>query len=190
MPRADDLPEWTIMHVPAYLRYEAGSEPENAYIPYIRRGENEEPNLTPEQEESRIIKQVLDSEVLLFLKFARKKKVFFLLIFSRFFGNLVSVIRVSTSILRSCAAFFNYRPLNLDDNSRFVLVPPETTRELMDRLSRGSLERYNETMGTKFEFVKVVRANFHTTGSPAIMYFITFQGKEPSDDEPKLFQAK
>uniref|UniRef100_A0A1J3JUY2 Uncharacterized protein n=2 Tax=Noccaea caerulescens TaxID=107243 RepID=A0A1J3JUY2_NOCCA len=84
---------------------------------------------------------------------------------------------------------YNYQPVDFDEN--IYVMPPETTRELIDRLSRDSLERYNQNKGTRFEFVKVVKANFYETGTAAVMYFITFQGKDLSDDdEPKDFRAR
>ncbi|CAA7022829.1 unnamed protein product [Microthlaspi erraticum] len=84
---------------------------------------------------------------------------------------------------------YNYQPVDFDDKE--YVMPPETHGELMDRLSRDSLEIYNERKGTRFELVKVFKANYHETGIPATMYFITFQGKDPSDDdEPKDFRAK
>lgn len=54
------------MEIPAYLKHLPGSEPEDAYIPYIRRGENEEPNLSPEEEEQLIKEQVFESDVSFF----------------------------------------------------------------------------------------------------------------------------
>lgn len=42
--------------------------------------------------------------------------------------------------------------------------------------------------GTEFEFVKVVKANFHY--SAGFMFLITFQVLDPSDNQEKLFQAK
>ncbi|XP_010513319.1 PREDICTED: uncharacterized protein LOC104789293 [Camelina sativa] len=109
---SDDLLERTIMEIPAYLKYVPGTEPEDVYIPYIRRGENEEANLSPEEEERIIKEQVIESEG-------------FDIDFKQF------------------RCLFNYRPLNFDDNNEYVMEP-ETTRELMYRLSPESLERYNE----------------------------------------------
>lgn len=41
---------------------------------------------------------------------------------------------------------------------------------------------------TKFEFVKIRGANFHWAN--AIMFLITFEVKDPYDDQIKFFQAK
>ncbi|EFH62686.1 predicted protein [Arabidopsis lyrata subsp. lyrata] len=140
---SDDLPEWTIMEIPAYLKHLPGSEPVDAYILYIRRGENEEPNLSPEEEEQLIKEQVFESDG-------------FDIDFKQF------------------RCLFNYLPLNFDDNNEYVMEP-ETTRELMERLSRKSLERYNERKDTKYEFGKAIKANFYPTWAASVMYFITFE---------------
>ncbi|XP_010507596.1 PREDICTED: uncharacterized protein LOC104784239 [Camelina sativa] len=82
---------------------------------------------------------------------------------------------------------FNYLPVDFDAHNAFVLEP-ETTRELLDRLSLKSLERFNEINSTKYEFVKVIKANYHL--SAGMMFYITFQAKLFSDDDSKEFQAK
>ncbi|VVA93618.1 unnamed protein product [Arabis nemorensis] len=84
---------------------------------------------------------------------------------------------------------FNYQPLNFDDNNQFF-TGEETTRQLLERLTRESLEGFNKQKGTKYQFVKFLKGNFNEAMCPAIMFYITFQGKDPSDDEPKDFQAK
>ncbi|KFK40524.1 hypothetical protein AALP_AA2G006800 [Arabis alpina] len=84
---------------------------------------------------------------------------------------------------------FNYQPLNFDDNNQFF-TGTETTRELVERLTRESLEGFNEKKGTKYQLVKFVRAHYNETCCPAIMFYLTFQGKDPSEDEPKVFQTK
>ncbi|KFK40540.1 hypothetical protein AALP_AA2G009000 [Arabis alpina] len=81
---------------------------------------------------------------------------------------------------------FNYHSAILDSH-QFV-DEPETTEDLLNRLSRGSLDKHNKDNGTKFEFVKVVRANYHFSG--AITYLITFQVKDPYDGLIKNFQAR
>lgn len=43
---------------------------------------------------------------------------------------------------------------------------------------------------TNYEFVKVTKANYYDTATAATVYFITYQGKASSDDEPKHFRAK
>ncbi|KAL1225399.1 hypothetical protein V5N11_009053 [Cardamine amara subsp. amara] len=78
-------------------------------IPYIRRGEDEEPNYTPEEEERLMTKQVKETQ--------------------GFHMNF------------RFHCIFNYQPLDLDDNE--FSIEPETTRELMNMLSRGSIEEYN-----------------------------------------------
>ncbi|CAA7022818.1 unnamed protein product [Microthlaspi erraticum] len=81
---------------------------------------------------------------------------------------------------------FNYHPAMLD--SHMFVDKPKTTEDLLKRLSQKSLDDYNETNKTRFEFVKVVKANFHW--ATAIMHLITFEVKDPFDDKIKLFQAK
>ncbi|KAG7569514.1 Cystatin-related plant [Arabidopsis thaliana x Arabidopsis arenosa] len=80
---------------------------------------------------------------------------------------------------------FNYTPVDLDLENQFVFEP-ETTRGLLNRLSQTSLEKFNEKYTSNYEFVKVIKANYHFCAG--IMFFITFQGKLLSDS--KLFQAK
>ncbi|XP_048599388.1 uncharacterized protein LOC125579379 isoform X1 [Brassica napus] len=105
---------------------------------------------------------------------------------------------------------FNYRPVDFDDNS--LVIDGETMRDLLNRLSRQSLEQYNQdkvdnsfhfaflsTNGfllyqeTKYELVEVFKANYHMAGA-GMMFFITFQAKQDfssSGDVPKTtFQAK
>ncbi|EOA33246.1 hypothetical protein CARUB_v10021829mg, partial [Capsella rubella] len=62
---------------------------------------------------------------------------------------------------------FNYRPVNLDCNE--YAMEPETTRELLKRLSKNSLKKYNNEWFTKYEFLKV---------------------RDPYDNLPKLFQTR
>ncbi|XP_019101953.1 PREDICTED: uncharacterized protein LOC104699282 [Camelina sativa] len=81
---------------------------------------------------------------------------------------------------------FNYLPVALDGDDEFG--GPGTNREFMDRLSLGSLERFNETNSTKYEFDKVIKVNHHL--SAGMMFYITFQAKLPSDDVSKEFQAR
>ncbi|XP_023644385.1 uncharacterized protein LOC111832211 isoform X1 [Capsella rubella] len=81
---------------------------------------------------------------------------------------------------------FNYH-LALLDSHEFV-EKPETTRDLLERLSRSSLDDYNNEYGTEFEFVKVVKANFHCCC--ALMFLITFEVVDPYDNMIKLFQAR
>lgn len=55
--------EWDHLDIPAYLK----PDPEHSYIPCIRRGEDDGPHLTPEEEEHLMQKQVMETEVLSFL---------------------------------------------------------------------------------------------------------------------------
>ncbi|CAA7014870.1 unnamed protein product [Microthlaspi erraticum] len=151
------MADWTIDNAHVFMEHEAGSEPKNALIPCIRRNEDEDPYLTPEEELRRMTEQVEESQ-----------------------GFDIN--------FKEFRCIFNYLPVDFDDNG--YVKPPETTRTLMDRLSRESLERYNQENDTGFEFVKFIKGNLHETGCPATMYYITFQGKAPSDDEPKEFRAK
>ncbi|KAG7584780.1 Cystatin-related plant [Arabidopsis thaliana x Arabidopsis arenosa] len=130
--------------------------PKNAY-PWVRRGEDEGPDLTPDEELLLLTKQITETQG-------------FDIDFKQF----------------RCE--FNYRPVDYDDTA--FVVKPETPRELMDRLSRESLAGFNERENTRYEFVKVIKANLFTTGTPAVMYFITFKGKDPSYDQPREFRAK
>ncbi|XP_048599389.1 uncharacterized protein LOC125579379 isoform X2 [Brassica napus] len=86
---------------------------------------------------------------------------------------------------------FNYRPVDFDDNS--LVIDGETMRDLLNRLSRQSLEQYNQDKETKYELVEVFKANYHMAGA-GMMFFITFQAKQDfssSGDVPKTtFQAK
>ena len=43
---------------------------------------------------------------------------------------------------------------------------------------------------THYEFVKVTKANYYNSATAATVYFITYQGKAPSYDEPRDFRAK
>ncbi|RID40255.1 hypothetical protein BRARA_J00315 [Brassica rapa] len=80
---------------------------------------------------------------------------------------------------------FNYRPVDFDDNS--LVIDGETMTDLLNRLSRKSLEQYNQDKETKYELVEeVIKANYHMAGA-GMMFFITFQAKQ---DFSKTFQAK
>ncbi|KAL0703326.1 hypothetical protein Bca4012_069751 [Brassica carinata] len=82
---------------------------------------------------------------------------------------------------------FNYRPVDFDDNS--LVIDGETMRDLLNRLSRKSLEQFNQDKETKYEFVEVIKANYHMAGA-GIMFFITFQAKEVFSSSGHVFQAK
>ncbi|KAG2302735.1 hypothetical protein Bca52824_031386 [Brassica carinata] len=156
MGAGHDLPDWTTMDTKAYLLYEAGCEPRNMHIPCIRRGEDEGPYYTREEEERLMNKQVEESKG-------------FDIDFKQF------------------RYVFNYKPIDFDDDE--MAIEPETTRELIDRLSRESLKGYNEKKATNYEFVKVTKATYYDAAA-ATVYFITYQGKARSDDEPRDFRAK
>ncbi|CAN7026741.1 unnamed protein product [Brassica oleracea var. botrytis] len=83
---------------------------------------------------------------------------------------------------------FNYVPVDFDEN--YYFKDTDTTRGVIDRLSRDSLGLYNERMGKGYEFVEVIKANTHPTGTAAHIFYITFRAKEPPDDQPKDFQAR
>ncbi|CAF1722191.1 unnamed protein product [Brassica napus] len=62
-----------------------------------------------------------------------------------------------------------------------------------DSASSNSLtvEQLNNLVleGKGYEFVEVIKANTHPTGTAAHIFYITFRAKEPPDDQPKDFQA-
>ncbi|XP_010418334.1 PREDICTED: uncharacterized protein LOC104703940 [Camelina sativa] len=82
---------------------------------------------------------------------------------------------------------FNYHPAVLHSYG-FSDDETETLEDLLKRLAHGSLDDHNGKCGTNFEFVKIVKANYHFAA--AIMYLITFQVKDPYDDNIKLFQTR
>uniref|UniRef100_A0A1J3CFM3 Cystatin domain-containing protein n=1 Tax=Noccaea caerulescens TaxID=107243 RepID=A0A1J3CFM3_NOCCA len=81
---------------------------------------------------------------------------------------------------------FNYHLANL--NSHDFVDKPDTLRDSLERLSQHSLDDYNKRNETKFEFVKVEKANFHVAAG--IMFLITFDVKDPYDGIIKPFQAR
>ncbi|XP_010419477.1 PREDICTED: UPF0725 protein At4g29550-like [Camelina sativa] len=87
---------------------------------------------------------------------------------------------------RSFRCVFNYHPAILDSH-QFV-DESETTGDLLKRLALKSLDDHNKQNDTRFEFIKIVKANFHFAA--AIMFLITFQVKDPYDDKIKLFQTR
>ncbi|CAN6876976.1 unnamed protein product [Brassica oleracea] len=89
-------------------------------------------------------------------------------------------LRDSTWISVSSATIF-------DDNS--LVIDGETMRDLLNRLSRKSLEQFNQDKETKYEFVEVIKANYHMAGA-GIMFFITFLAKEVFSSSGHVFQAK
>ncbi|KAJ4877312.1 Uncharacterized protein Rs2_42330 [Raphanus sativus] len=104
--------------------------------------------------------------------------------------NKSRIARVLTSTLRSSAAFsIQGRSYVVDFDENYYFKDTDTTRGVIERLSRESLDRYNNKMAKCFEFVEVIKANTHPTGTAADMFYITFRAKEPSDDHPKDFQA-
>ncbi|KAG7573967.1 Cystatin-related plant [Arabidopsis suecica] len=152
-----DLPDWRTTLEPVHMKYTDEDDVDGTrYYPCIRRREDEEPKISPEDECLLMEKQVEESKG-------------FDIDFAKF------------------RCVFNYKPVDLDLENQFVLEP-ETTRGLIDMLSKKSLKRFNKTNSTNHEFVKVIKANYHF--SAGIMFYITFQGKLLSDDDSKLFQAK
>ncbi|KAL0693883.1 hypothetical protein Bca4012_061063 [Brassica carinata] len=154
-PVSDWSNEWG---APVFMRFEPGSEPLEKcdYLPCIRRGENQGPFLTPEEEKRRFEQQVKSSKG-------------FDINFEEF------------------RCVFNYVPVDFDEN--YYFKDTDTTRGVIERLSQESLAQYNKRRGKCFEFVEVIKANTHPTGTAADMFYITFRAKEPSDDQPKDFQA-
>ncbi|KAG2302739.1 hypothetical protein Bca52824_031390 [Brassica carinata] len=82
---------------------------------------------------------------------------------------------------------FSYVPVDFDE--KYYFKDTDTTRGVIERLSTEPLDRYNNKTGKGFEFVEVIKANTHPTGTAADMFYITFRAKEPSDDQPKDFRA-
>ncbi|KAL0693887.1 hypothetical protein Bca4012_061067 [Brassica carinata] len=82
---------------------------------------------------------------------------------------------------------FSYVPVDFDE--KYYFKDTDTTRGVIERLSTEPLDRYNNKTGKGFEFVEVIKANTHPTGTAADMFYITFRAKEPSDDQPNDFQA-
>lgn len=74
------------MDIKAYLLYEPGCEPRNMHIPCIRRGEDEGPYYTHEEEERLINKQFEESKV-----FHQSLDVEFILFYFEPWGNLLCV---------------------------------------------------------------------------------------------------
>lgn len=55
--------DWITEDEPPYIQYDAGSMPKNAY-PWVRRGEDEGPDLTPDEELRLLTKQITETQVL------------------------------------------------------------------------------------------------------------------------------
>ncbi|CAH2048117.1 unnamed protein product [Thlaspi arvense] len=87
---------------------------------------------------------------------------------------------------------FNYHPVELEENEFVGLdrkfVEEKSNEELLTRLTRKSLEIYNQENKTEYVFVKIDHANFHL--SSGVMFLITFQVKDPADKLIKMFQAR
>ncbi|KAG2241391.1 hypothetical protein Bca52824_096623 [Brassica carinata] len=83
---------------------------------------------------------------------------------------------------------FKYHRAYLDD-AVFGDVS-ETTGDLIsqERLSQKSLEDHNVNEKREFEFVRVVKSNFHF--SAGLMFLITFEVIDPYDGNIKPFQAR
>ncbi|KAJ4877317.1 Cystatin/monellin superfamily protein [Raphanus sativus] len=137
-------PDWTNeWGAPVFMRYEPGSEPVEKcdYLPCIRRGENQGPFLTQEEEKRRFKEQVKSSKG-------------FDINFEEF----------------RCG--FNYVPVDFDEN--YYLSDTDTTRGVIERLSRESLDRYSKRTGKGFEFVEVIKANTHPTAKRLPSYGLLF----------------
>ncbi|CAA7022824.1 unnamed protein product [Microthlaspi erraticum] len=90
---------------------------------------------------------------------------------------------IDFSMFRS---LFNYHLVDPDDHD--FLDEPETDGDLMKKLSQESIKRYNEESETRFEFVEVVKANYHCAAGYIIL--VTFDVLDPSDNKKKTFQAR
>ncbi|CAA7046364.1 unnamed protein product [Microthlaspi erraticum] len=65
---------------------------------------------------------------------------------------------------------------------------PETDGELINRLSKTALDKYNTDKGNNLEFVKAVKSNW-SIGEGHI-FSITFEAKDASQSEPIPFHAQ
>lgn len=65
---------------------------------------------------------------------------------------------------------------------------PETTGDFLTRLAQKSLEDRNVKEKREFEFVRVVKSNFHF--SAGLIFLITFEVIDPYDGKIKPFQAR
>ncbi|CAA7048416.1 unnamed protein product [Microthlaspi erraticum] len=71
----------------------------------------------------------------------------------------------------------------------YYATEPETDGELMARLSRAALEKYNNAENKKLEFVRAVKANWSLGGGH--IFSITFEAKDPSSSSDTIpFHAK
>ncbi|XP_013627107.1 PREDICTED: uncharacterized protein LOC106333173 isoform X3 [Brassica oleracea var. oleracea] len=84
---------------------------------------------------------------------------------------------------------FNYHRAYLDDIEFGEFGnEPETTGDFLTRLAQKSLEDHNVKEKREFEFVRVVKSNFHF--SAGLMFLITFEVIDPYDGKTKPFQAR
>ncbi|CAH8313013.1 unnamed protein product [Eruca vesicaria subsp. sativa] len=82
---------------------------------------------------------------------------------------------------------YSYHPVEFDEDA--FVEKPETNLDLVNMLCDKSIGYYNKENNTAYEFVKALYANFHA--SVGIMFLITFQVKDPSDNNlVKDFQAR
>ncbi|CAA7052487.1 unnamed protein product [Microthlaspi erraticum] len=65
---------------------------------------------------------------------------------------------------------------------------PETDGELINRLSKTALDKYNTDKGNNLEFVKAVKSNWSIGGGH--IFSITFEAKDASQSEPIPFHAQ
>ncbi|KAH0913784.1 hypothetical protein HID58_028230, partial [Brassica napus] len=84
---------------------------------------------------------------------------------------------------------FNYHRAYLDDVEFGEFGnEPETTGDFLTRLAQKSLEDNNAKEKREFEFVRLVKSNFHF--SAGLMFLITFEVIDPYDGKIKPFQAR
>ncbi|CAA7049740.1 unnamed protein product [Microthlaspi erraticum] len=79
-----------------------------------------------------------------------------------------------------------YRPVIFEDSD--FADEPETDGELINRLSKTALDKYNTDKGNNLEFVKAVKSNWSIGGGH--IFSITFEAKDASQSEPIPFHAQ
>ncbi|CAA7052488.1 unnamed protein product [Microthlaspi erraticum] len=79
-----------------------------------------------------------------------------------------------------------YRPVIFEESD--FADEPETDGELINRLSKTALDKYNTDKGNNLEFVKAVKSNWSIGGGH--IFSITFEAKDASQSEPIPFHAQ
>ncbi|CAA7046361.1 unnamed protein product [Microthlaspi erraticum] len=79
-----------------------------------------------------------------------------------------------------------FRPVIFEDSD--FADEPETDGELINRLSKTALDKYNTDKGNNLEFVKAVKSNWSIGGGH--IFSITFEAKDASQSEPIPFHAQ